>query len=114
MAARNKDVTIDRETWKRNLRRVGDAPMDDDACTRWLNNYFAFWAICETKACKRTKRCAGDAARCRDRFMPILPERIKFEFRETLNAVNDGLSAQEVTRKVKEELARFDRRHSAG
>src|SRR5262245_7369278 len=63
-----KQLTIDPEIWKRNLR---NAPLtDDDACTRWFNNYFAFWVICETKACQRAKRCAGDANVCCDRMMP--------------------------------------------
>ena len=47
---------IDVEIWKRNLR---GAPLDDDnAYTRWFNNYFAFWLVCQTRACKRGKRCA--------------------------------------------------------
>lgn len=101
-----KQVTIDVEAWKRNLRDA--PPVDDAACTRWFNNYFAFWLVCQTKACKRTKRCAGNADACRDRWMPHVPERIKFEFRATLTAVNDGLPLEAVVRKVKEELARFD------
>ena len=94
------------EIWKRNLREC--APVDDAACTRWFNNYFAFWLVCETKARKRTTRCAGDAAACRDRFMPLVPERMKFELRATLKAINDKLPLEAVTRRVEEEMARFD------
>jgi len=108
MSAGNKGITIDKKAWARNLRVAPDATPDDDALKRWLNNYFAFWVICPTRACKRTKRCAGDPRSCHDRIWPHMPERIKFQFHATLTAVNDGLSAQEVTRKVKEELARFD------
>jgi hypothetical protein len=73
-----------------------------------VNNYFAVWAICQTKACTRTKRCSGDAKACHDRFWPHVPERIKFEFHATLKAAADGLSLEQVQRKVQEELARFD------
>jgi len=103
-----KQVTIDPEAWARNLRVAPDAPPDDDALKRWLNNYFAFWVICPAKACTRTKRCAGDPKACHDRFMPLVPERIKFEFRATLKAIDEGLSLEGVMRKVKEEMARFD------
>lgn len=103
-----KQVTIDPEAWARNLRVAPDATPDDDAGTRWLNNYFAVWVICETAACKRAKRCADDAAACRDRFWPHVPERMKFEFRAMLKAIDEGLSLDGVMRKVKEELARFD------
>jgi hypothetical protein len=97
---------IDIEIWKRNLR---DTQLTDDAaCTRWFNNYFAFWLVCETKACKRTKRCAGDADACRDRFMPLVPERMKFELGVMLKAVNDKLPLETVMRRVEEEMARFD------
>ena len=97
---------IDVEIWKRNLR---GAPLDDDnAYTRWFNNYFAFWLVCQTRACKRGKRCAGDPDACRDRFMPLVPERMKFELRATLNAINDKLPLEAVVRKVGEEMARFD------
>ena len=99
---------IDVEAWKRNLRVAADAPVDDDACTRWFNNYFAFWHVCETGACKRGKRCAGDADACRDRFMPLVPQRMKFEVQATLKARTEGLSPDAVMRKVREELARFD------
>ena len=96
---------IDVEAWKRNLRA---APMDDDASMRWFNNYFAFWFVCETGACKRGKRCAGDADACRDRFMPLVPQRMKVELQAALKAKSDGLSPDAVMRKVREELARFD------
>jgi hypothetical protein len=102
----NRKLTIDPDIWKRNLRDT--TLTDDDACTRWFNNYFAFWLVCETRACKRTKRCAGEAAACRDRFMPLVPERMKFELRVTLEAAKDRLPRDEVQRKVREELARFD------
>jgi hypothetical protein len=101
-----RKVTIDVESWKRNLRDAD--PTDDDACTRWFNNYFAFWVICETKICKRAKRCAGDAEACHDRMWPHVPERMKFELRATLEAKKSGLSAEEVRCRVKEELTRFD------
>ena len=97
---------IDVESWKRNLRDVD--PTDDEACTRWFNNYFAFWFVCETKACKRTKRCAGDADACRDRMMPLVPQRMKFELQATLRAMNDKLPREGVMQRVKEEMARFD------
>src|SRR3954452_20437735 len=84
--------------------------MDEDAFRRWRNNYFAFWAVCETRACRRAKRCAGDPKSCHDRIWPQMPERMKFDFRVTLKAINEGLSLDEVRRKVKEELARFDAR----
>ena len=106
MSAGTKEVTIDPDIWKRNLR---DADLtDDDACTRWFNNYFAFWVICETKACKRTKRCAGDPKACAGRCMPMVPYRMKFEFHATLKAINDRLPLEGVMRRVKEEMARFD------
>jgi hypothetical protein len=109
MSARNKEVTIDPEAWARNLRRTDrDAPMDDDALKRWLNDYFAFWVICQTKACKRGKRCAGDAVACRDRYMPHVPQRMKFELQATLKAIKDKLPLEGVMRKVKDEMARFD------
>jgi hypothetical protein len=109
MSARNKEVMIDPEAWARNLRRTDrDAPMDDDALKRWLNDYFAFWVICQTKACKRGKRCAGDPKSCRDRMWPHVPERIKFEFRATLKAIDDRLPLEAVMQRVREELARFD------
>src|SRR5436305_8295310 len=105
------EVTIDKEAWARNLRRVDrDAPMDEGAFSRWRNNYFAFWVVCETRACRRAKRCAGDPKSCHDRIWPHMPDRMKFEFRVTLKAINEGLSLDEVRRKVKEELARFDAR----
>ena len=56
----------------------------------------------------RRKRCAGDAAACRDRFMPLVPQRMKFELRVTLKAINDKLPLEAGTRKVAEEMARFD------
>ena len=97
---------IDVEAWKRNLRA---APLDDDdACTRWFNNYFAFWHVCETGACRRNKRCAGDPKACSDRFMPLVPQRMKFELQATLKAINDKLPLDSVRRKAKEEMARFD------
>jgi hypothetical protein len=97
---------FDVEIWKRNLRET--PAIDDKSCTRWFNNYFAFWLACGTKACKRARRCAGDADACRDRWMPEVPQRMKFELRATLNAINDKLPLEAVTRKVAEELARFD------
>jgi hypothetical protein len=106
MSAARKEVEIDVEAWKRNLRA---APLDDDdACTRWFNNYFAFWHVCETGACKRGKRCAGDADACRDRFMPLVPQRMKVELQAALKARSDRLSPDAAMRKVREELARFD------
>jgi len=97
---------IDVEAWKRNLR---DADVNDDnACTRWFNNYFAFWHVCETKACKRTKRCAGDADACRDRCMPLVPQRMRFELQATLKAIDDKLPLEGVVQRVKEDMARFD------
>ncbi|MEJ0074331.1 MAG: hypothetical protein WDO17_02595 [Alphaproteobacteria bacterium] len=97
---------IDVEAWKRNLRA---APLDDDdACTRWFNNYFAFWHVCERRACKRTKRCAGDAAACSARMMPLVPPRMKFELQATLKATNDRLPREAAMQQVKEEMARFD------
>src|SRR3954447_13507928 len=109
------EVTINKEAWARNLRRVDrDAPMDEDAFRRWRNNYFAFWVVCDTRACRRAKRCAGDPKSCHDRIWPHMPERMKFEFRVTLKAITEGLSLDEVRRKVKEELARFDARFREG
>jgi len=103
-----KQVTIDPEAWARNLRIAADAPMDDDALERWLNNYFAFWAICPTGVCKRNKRCAGDATACHDRFWPHVPERMKFEFRGYMKAANEGLSAEEAMRKVRADWERME------
>jgi hypothetical protein len=102
-----KEVTIDPEAWARNLRAPRDA-RDKDATTRRMNNYLAFWAICPSRACGRAKRCAGDAHACFDRMWPHVPERMKVEFRVTLKAVNAGGSLEEVKRKIREELARFD------
>lgn len=100
---------FDVEIWKRNLRAPPGAPRpDDDACTRWFNNFFVFWLVCETKTCKRTSRCTGDAAACRDRFMPLVPQRMKFELQVTLKAINDRLPLEAVKQRVDEELARFD------
>jgi len=66
------------------------------------------WLACETKACQRAKRCAGDAAACRDRFMPLVPQRMKFELQATLKAINGKLPLEGVVQRVKEEMARFD------
>jgi hypothetical protein len=104
-----KQVTIDIEAWRRNLRRARDAPMDDDALERWLNNYFAFWVICERGACKRNKRCAGDATACHDHFWPHVPERMKFEFRGYIKAADDGLSVEEAKRKVQADWERMEK-----
>jgi len=103
-----KHVTIDPEAWARNLRVARDAPLEKDADTRWLNNYFAFWVICQSRACERAKRCAGDAQACFDRMWPHVPERMKVAFRVTLKAVDAGGSLEEVKRKIREKLARFD------
>ena len=103
------EVTLDPEDWAGNLRGVTpDTPMDEDTGWRWHNNFFAVWAVCERNACRRAKRCAGDPKPCHDRFWPHVPERMKFEFRATLKAINDGLPLEAVTRRVEEEMARFD------
>jgi hypothetical protein len=96
-----RQVTIDLEAWRRNLRAAPDPTQDKDADTRWLNNYFAFWAVCEAGACKRGKRCAGKPKACFERFWPAVPERMKFEFRGYLKAFSDGLSLEQARRKVK-------------
>ena len=102
-----KEVTIDPEAWARNLRAQPDA-RDKDATTRRMNNYLAFWAICEQGACKRAKRCAGDAQACFDFIFPQLPERMKAQFRAELKAAHAGGTPEEVKRRIREELARFD------
>ena len=103
-----KQVTIDPEAWARNLRIAADAPPDDDAPQRCINNYFAFWAICPTGVCKRNKRCAGDSQACHDRIWPHVPERMKFEFRGYIKAADDGLSGEEAVRKVKADWERME------
>jgi hypothetical protein len=102
-----KEVTIDREAWARNLRAPRDA-RDKGATMRRLNNYLAFRAICPSRACGRAKRCAGDAQACFDYIFPQLPERMKVQFRVTLKAAHAGGSPEDVKRKIREELARFD------
>jgi hypothetical protein len=103
-----KEVTIDPEAWARNLRAPPDAAPGRRADMRRLNNYLAFWVICPSPACRRTKRCAGDAQACFDRMWPQVPERMKVEFRVSLKAVHADGSLEEVKRKIREELARFD------
>lgn len=103
-----KKVTIDPEAWARNLRVDSSTPPDDETLARWLNNYFAFWAICATGVCKRNKRCAGDPKACHDRFWPHVPERMKFEFRGYIKAADDGLSVEEATRKVQADWERME------
>jgi hypothetical protein len=103
-----KQVVIDPEAWARNLRIKADAPQDDDALYRFINNYFAFWAICPTGVCKRNKRCAGDSQACHDRCWPHVPERLKFELRGYIKAAHDGLSADEALRKVKADWERME------
>jgi hypothetical protein len=103
-----KEVTIDPEAWARNLRAPPDATHDGRADMRRINNYLAFWAICPQGACRRAKRCAGDAQACFDFIFPQLPERMKAQFRAELKAAHAGGTPEEVKRKIREELARFD------
>ena len=59
----NPTASDDRHRGLETEFRAPRPPMDDDALERWLNNYFAFWVICERGACKRNKRCAGEPRR---------------------------------------------------
>ena len=106
MVSENTHVTFDPEDWARNLYVAPDAPMDEDAFQRWRNNFFAVWAVCPTGACRRNKRCSGDAKACHDRFWPHVPEKMKFEFYGYIKAANAGLSLEEAMRKVKADWER--------
>ena len=75
---------------------------------RGMCNLFGFWRACPGKVCGRNTSCSGDARACFDRFWPLVPERVKVEFRVTLKAAHAGGSPEEVKRKIREELARFD------
>ncbi|MGB9366237.1 MAG: hypothetical protein WCE79_09520, partial [Xanthobacteraceae bacterium] len=76
--------------------------------TRITCNYFRFWLVCADKACFRNKSCSGDAMACHDRFWPLVPEKLKFEFRGLIVALNDGLSAEDAVRKVKADWERME------
>jgi|SRR5690242_15445526 hypothetical protein len=101
-----KRAVIDVEIWRRNLRET--AVDDDESCMRWFNNYFAFWVVCETKACKRANRCAGDPKSCHARIWPHVPQRMKFELQVMLKAIHERLPLAGVMQRVKQEMARFD------
>ena len=66
-----------------------------DAGRRWLNDYFMFWTVCTSKACKRVARCAGDASACAERWGPHVPARAKFMLQTWLKKSNEGLSPQD-------------------
>jgi hypothetical protein len=76
---------------------------------RRICNHFRFWLACPNKVCARNESCSGDdALACFDRFWPLVPERLKFEFRGLILALNDGLTADEAMRKVKADWERME------
>ena len=76
--------------------------------TRIICNYFRFWLACTEKICFRNKSCSGDARVCHDRFWPLVPERLKFEFRGLILALNEGLSGEDAARKVQADWERME------
>jgi len=102
------------KSWPEAKRKAGHAKFQKAFERRRTNdvrticNYFRFWLACTGRACFRNKSCSGDAHACHDRFWPLVPERLKFEFRGLLQALNDGLSAEEATRKVQADWERME------
>jgi len=62
---------------------------------QFTNTLFGFWRECGARACRRNRRCSGDAQACFHRFWPFASETMKFEYRIFLKALDAGRSEQE-------------------
>jgi hypothetical protein len=102
------------KSWPEDRRKAGHMEFQAAFARRRANdlcivcNHFHFWLACPDKACQRNKSCSGDAKACHERFWPLVPERLKFEFRGMLLALNNGLSLKEAGRNVKADWARME------
>ena len=74
--------------------------------TRWRNDLFGYWQICDARVCKRRRGCAGDAQACFSRYWWLTPEALKVEYRALVRAVSNGLSGQDALRAAKAEVDR--------
>ena len=102
------------KSWPEAKRKAGHAKWQAAFARRRANdlrhscNLFRFWLACPDKVCARNKSCSGDAHACHDRFWPLVPERLKFEYRGMIVALNDGLSREEAVRKVQADWERME------
>ena len=71
--------------------------MDDEplAAKRAFNTTLEFWIACPTPRCRRYRRCAGDADRCRAIFWPEVPDDVKTWWGAFKQAHRDGHSAEQ-------------------
>jgi hypothetical protein len=60
------------------------------ALRRHYCNVFKFWRRCPLRACRKVRRCGGDAQLCLKRRVPEIPRDLQWEVRRQILAVTSA------------------------
>jgi hypothetical protein len=74
--------------------------------TRWKCTWLKFWQTCRNKACRRHKRCSGDARACWQEQWPSFPPILKEQLKLAIKFMNEGLPQAEAFSTAKTTLLR--------
>jgi hypothetical protein len=75
------------------------------AIDRWFSNAYAFWRLCERRACRRAQCCKGDPSHCVETFGPLLPDDVHDGAIAVFEGKTEGLSFEAVVQRYPEQLA---------
>ena len=96
-------------------KRQGTKPANDPAehhnrlteVRRHMASHFKIWQVCSNNACRRARRCSGDADACWRRWWQNAPEETRIILREGIRAQAEGATRIESIRIARQKLAEW-------